>query len=77
MLVVQDYAQEATVDRQPAAAGVIDKARFPEVPPEEMGLDARILSIAVFRAGLTRPRGFAAEEPFLEARVHHHTCPAG
>jgi hypothetical protein len=31
MLVVQDYAQEATVDRQPAAAGVIDEAKLPEL----------------------------------------------
>ena len=28
---MQDYAQEAVVDRQPAAVGVIDKAMLPEL----------------------------------------------
>jgi len=55
MLVVQDYAQEATIDRQPAAARVINKVTLPEFIPE-MGIDTRILSMAVFPAIFTRPR---------------------
>jgi hypothetical protein len=31
MLIVQGYAQEATVDRQPAAAGVVDKTKRSEL----------------------------------------------
>jgi hypothetical protein len=59
MLVVQEYTQEATIDRQPAAARVINKAKLPELIPE-MGTDARILSVVVFPAAITRPRGRAA-----------------
>ena len=33
-LVVQDHAQEATVDRQPVVIGVIDKAQLPELVHE-------------------------------------------
>ena len=59
MLVVQDYAQEATVDRQLHLAVVVNKAKLPELIPE-MGIDTRILSIVVFPAALTRTRGRAA-----------------
>ena len=32
--VVQDHAEEATIDCQPAAVAVIDKAQFPELVHE-------------------------------------------
>jgi len=31
LLIVQDYAEEATMDRQPFVAVVIDKAKLPEL----------------------------------------------
>ena len=76
MLGAHDYAQEATIDRQLHLAVVVNKAKLSELI-SEMGIDTRILSIVVFPAALTRPRGRAAWKPFLDARVHHHTGPAG
>ena len=55
MLVVPDDAQEATIDRHPAAARVINKVNLPEFIPE-MGIDTRILSIVIFPAAFTRLR---------------------
>jgi hypothetical protein len=55
MLVVQDYAQEATINRHPVAARVINKVKLPELIPE-LGIDTCILLRVVFPAAFTRPR---------------------
>jgi hypothetical protein len=55
MLVVQDYAPGAAIDRQPAAARVINKGNLPEFVAE-IGIDTGILSIVVFPTAFTPPR---------------------